>query len=239
MFVMAAEFVGALKAARMFASTDETRMHMCCVHVEATGSALRIVATDGHTLWCCEVPARDSAADPPPAYQKSWNLRLADVDAIAKTLKDALEIEVLLPKHEIAGVVYPSASEDFTRYKAVLPQAITAVASKPGKAIPEFASSYIARACEALAHYGRGFAPTVPAKGTKWEKQRAREERNQCIDPPVAWRTGAELDPALVYSPKFPSAFALVMPRRGEGSSAVPVQDFIDRVCSDAKTKAA
>lgn len=229
MFVKASEFVGALKAARLFASTDKTRMHMCCVHIEAVGSALRIVATDGHTLWCCEVPAQDSASDPAPVHQTPWNLALESVDQIVKSLKDAGEIEILLPKHQIAGVVYPSACEDFARYASVLP----VIAQTKSKAIPEFAASYIARCCEALGHYSKGFAPAVPAKGSKHEKQLARDERNLYIDPPVAWHvTGGEYDLVIVYSPKLPCAFALVMPRRGNGSTEVPVADFIDRARS-------
>jgi hypothetical protein len=43
----------------------------------------------------------------------------------------------------------------------------------------------------------------------------------------------------LVGALKFPAAFAIVMPRKGEGSTAVVVESFIDRVRSEKQTKAA
>lgn len=236
MIVKASEFVGALKAARLFACTDTTRMHMCCIHVEAVANALRFVSTDGHTLWCCEVPAQEFAADPAPAEQVSWNIRLEDVDAIARQLKELREVGVVLSKHQIEMTVYPSACEEFTRYAYVVPNV---AAMKPGKAIPEFAASYVARCCEALALYGKGFAPEIPTKGTKQEKQSARTQRDQYVDPPIAWRTAGEYDPAIVWSPKFPAAFALVMPRRGQEISGVAVASFIERVRTEKPKTAA
>ncbi len=234
MFVKASELAGALKAARLFASQDGTRMHLCCVHIEATGSALRIVSTDGHTLWACEVPARDSAADPAPAHQTPWNIGLEDVDTITRALKASPgEVEIFLPKHEVAGVVYPSASENFPPYSAVVPCLAAVV---PGKFLPEFAAEYVARCCEAFAFYSKGFAPEVPKRGlSKHEKIKARTTADAFLSPPIAWRVGAALDPALFYSPKFPGAFAIVMPRRGEDSTAVVVESFVERV----RTKAA
>jgi hypothetical protein len=238
MFVMAREFVGALKASRLFACTDETRFHMNCIRVEAVGSALRFTSTDGHTLWCCEVPARDSASDPAPIHQQSWNIALADVDAIAKALRDAVEVEVeiLLPKCTINGVVYERRGEDFVKYTNVIPSVVD---TRPGETLPEFAAAYVARCCEALALYGRAFAPEVPVKGSKYEKNKARAERALFVDPPIAWRHGGELDPALFYSPKFPAAVALVMPRRGDGNKSVSVESFVGRVRDASTTRAA
>lgn len=50
------------------------------------------------------------------------------------------------------------------------------------------------------------------------------------MSPAIAWRVGEALDPAVFYSPKFPRAFAIVMPRKGEESTAVIVEDYIERV---------
>lgn len=229
MRVKASELAGALKAAAMFACTDATRQHIHCIHIEAVGSALRLVATDGHTLWVCEVPAEDGAADPAPAHQAPWNLRLEDVDPILRALKAAVvEVDVLLPKHEIAGTVYPSACEDYAPYLAVL---MNSVMLPPGKVHPEFAADYVKRCCEALAAYGKGFAPEVPKTGTKHEKEMARAERESFISPPISWRISGELDPMIVFSPKFPAAFAVVMPRRGNGGdNAEDIAGFLQRV---------
>jgi hypothetical protein len=71
MLVKAQEFVGALKAAELFASEDETRPHLNCVNVEAAGNTLRLVSTDGHTLWACEIAARETAADPSRARTRT------------------------------------------------------------------------------------------------------------------------------------------------------------------------
>ncbi len=237
MFVMACELLGALKAARLFACEDETRTHMNSVHLEAAGtSALRLVATDGHTLWCCEIPARDSAADPAPAYQASWNMRLADVDAIVKGFKDHGEVELLLSQRSINGQPYEQRDEHFPVYANVIPAIVKA---KQGKLLPEFAASYTARACEALTHYSRGFAPALLAKGSKQEKQASRDQRAQFADPPIAWCVGAELDPAIFYSPKFPCAFAIIMPRRGENLTISIVESFVNRVRMQKKSTVA
>jgi hypothetical protein len=232
--VTASELAGALKAAAMFACTDETRAHMNCVHVEAVGGALRLVASDGHTMWCCEVPAEDSASDPAPVHQTPWNVRLDDVDLIVRALKDAGEVEVSVAKREICGESFPNASEDFVPYAVVLPYALE---QAPGKNLPEFAADYVARACEALAAYGKGFAPEVPKKGSKHDKEAARTARDGFLSPAVAWRIGGALDPAIFYSPKFPAAFALVMPRRGDGG-APSIEAFFDR-CRERKGRAA
>ncbi len=236
MFVIARELVGALKAAKLFASEDETRPVMNSVHVEAVGSALRIVATDGHTLWCCEIPARESAADPPPLYQTPWNVGLDDVDAIVRALKDAGEAEIWISKRIVAGVEYAQRDEHFARYQNVVP---TLAAMKPGAILPEFAAEYVARCCEAFAFYGKGLAPELLKTGSKYEKETARAHRDLYLTPPIAWRHGADLDPAIFFSPKFPCAFAIVMPRKGEGKKDVIIELFVDRVRTNVKTKAA
>lgn len=233
MLVMAKELVGALKAARLFACEDETRPVMNSVHLEATATALRLVSTDGHTLWCCEVPARDTAVDPAPVHQTSWNMRLEDVDAIVKGFKDHGEIELLLAPRTINGQAYPQRDEHFPIYANVIP-----AKAKPGKLLPEFAASYTMRACEAFTHYSRGFAPELLAKGSKEEKKSARDQRALFMDPPIAWCVGGELDPALFYSPKFPCAFAIVRPRRGENLSVSIVDSFVNRVRSAPKAAA-
>lgn len=234
MFVIAREFVGALKAARLFASEDVTRPVLNCVQVEATGSALRIVSTDGHTLWCCEVPARDSAADPAPAYQTPWNISLKDVDSIAKSLKDSAEVEILLPKRTVAGVEYAQRVDQGVLYRAVVP---CIAAMTTGKVLPEFAAEYVARCCSALTHYSKGFAPGLLKKGSKLEKEKARVGHDAFLSPPIAWRSAGELDPAIFYSPKFPSAFAIVMPRRGGGGTTAEVESFVERVRTDRPLK--
>lgn len=174
MFVMAKEFVGALKAAALFASTDETRLHMNCVHVEAVGGALRFTATDGHTLWSCEIEASDAATDPAPLYQTPWNVGLADVPRIAASLKDCDQVPLLLPSRTLNRVPYDQRAEDFARYCNVVPSLADA---KPGKCLPEFAVEYIARCCEAFTIYGKGMAPPLLTTGNKHEKQLARATR--------------------------------------------------------------
>jgi hypothetical protein len=232
--VKAAELAGALKASAMFASTDKTRLHMNCVHIEATGSALRLVASDGHTLWCCEVPA-----DPAPAHQMPWNVRLDDVETIARELKGQGvgpfgEIEIFPAKRQILGATYENASENFPPYASVLPAALE---QAPVKQLPEFAAKYIARVCDALAAYGKGFAPELLKKGSKHEKEAARSARDGFLSPPIAWRVGGALDPAVFYSPKFPAAFALVMLRRGDGG-APSIEAFFEQ-CRERKGRAA
>jgi hypothetical protein len=235
--VMAREFIGALKAARLFASEDETRPVINAVHVEAVGSALRLVSTDGHTLWCCEISARDSAADPPPAYQTPWNVSLDDVDRIVRALKDAGEVELLLPQRKLAGVEYEQRSDDFAPYRAIVPATLDA---KPTKDAPEFAAEYVARACEALALYGKGLAPAILKKGNKHDKERSRIEHDAFAQPPVSWRVDGKLDPAVVFSPKFPCAFAIVMPRRAMvDSTACSVEAFVERLRTDGRKVAA
>lgn len=234
MLVSPREIAGALRASLLFASTDATRAHLNCIHVEAVGSALRFVATDGHTLWCCEIPAEDSAEDPAPAHQTPWNMRLEDATKIARSA-DGRESKINLAKREVDGYAYDSAGDAFARYDVVLPAAFT-----PGKILPEFAGCYVARCCEAFALYGKGFAPEVPKKGTKWEKEQARIARQAHVAPPIAWRVSGELDPALFFSPKFPNAFAIVMPRRGDGlKGATIVDDFLAKVRTAAPSKAA
>lgn len=240
MIVETKELIGALKAAAMFASTDETRPHMNAVHLEAVdGKALRLVATDGHTLWCCEISARETSADPAPAAQPSWNVPLADVHALLKALRDGdgPESTVLLGAREVDGIPRGSAADHFPPYTQLMPAVTTTI---PGKVIPEFATNYVARACEALAFYGKGLAPELPKTGSKHEKDMARAKRDQFLTPPVAWAISGEYDPALFYSPKFPAALCIVMPRKGESPEAASIDAFVTRVRSGGrKAKAA
>jgi len=221
--VQTRELVGALKAARLFASTDATRPNLNCVHVEAVDNALRVTSTDGHTLWCAEIPAQDSA----PAT--AWNANLADVDIIVRELArgGTIEAEISLVKRQVHDLVFEQVSENFPPYSAVIP---ALKACEPGRYLPEFAAEYVSRACEAFRLYARGFAPTVPKLGTRSEKQKARDRLNAHLAPPIAWRIGGALDPAIFYSPKFPCALAIVMPRRGEDSTATGIENFVARV---------
>jgi hypothetical protein len=226
MRVVGKEFIGALKAARLFVSEDPARESLHAVHLERTGGTLRVVATDGHTLWCCEVYAKETVDDPPPANAREWNVLPSDVDAILKAMPlrslGSLEIELSLEKHTVDGVEYAAGGERFCPYRNVIP----ALASQ-GEKVPEFSSAYFARACEALALYGTGLAPIVPKKGSKHEIEAARGEREWYTEPSIAWRAGGEHDPVFVYSPKFPCAFALIMPRRAFGGG---VGGFVNAV---------
>ena len=231
MIVNAREFAGALKAARLFASSDETRPHLHCVHLAAIAPSagaptLRIVATDGHTMWCCEVPARESSAD--IARPTPWNASIADVDQVIAMAKVASELEVLVGAPAVGGTLFKQACERFSPYGAVLP-AVVGDHPDAGK-LPELDPDYITRACKALALYGAGFAPPLLDRGTKQAKKDNRDARLRCMAPPVTWRSAGELDPVVVFSPRFPSAFALIMPRRGIESGAAGVQAFVERV---------
>lgn len=214
MFVVGKELFGALRAARMFACEDETREGLNCVHLSAVGSALRVVATDGHTLWCCEIDARETAADQTP-----WNVALDDVDRIVRELKDAgeVEVEISIAKRECLGTTGKQRTEHFPPYQDVIPR------PKPGGRPPEFALEYVARACEALRAYGKGLAPVV---------KKGRSRATFC-SPDITWRVGDKpCDPAVFFSPKFPRALAIVMPRRGDDTAGVSLEAFIDRMLS-------
>jgi hypothetical protein len=55
--------VSFLKAAMLFASTEETRYYLRGVHLLRRGAHLRLTATDGHRLFCAMQTLSDSGAD--------------------------------------------------------------------------------------------------------------------------------------------------------------------------------
>lgn len=178
----------------MFASQDETRTHMNCIHIEATGSALRFIATDGHTLFACEIDARDAAEDPAPLYQTPWNVSLDDADKIIRQLNGFGEISFSVSKRNVHGLEYAQQSEYFPKYENVVPQMPAYDAH--GKVLPEFAAEYVARCCEAFVHYGKGLAPELPKKGKKDDLNKARAARLGYVEPSIAWRVAGVLDPS-------------------------------------------
>lgn len=235
MRVSSSELLGALKAARLFASEDVTTPSKNCVHLEVSTSALRIVATDGHTLWCCEISATDTPEDPPLAMAVAWDMPLSDVDELLRALVPGVEVNVLLSKRTIESKVFGPSAGPFPPYQNVLAYSVP---PKCSSTPPDLAPEYIVRACEAFKHYGKGFAPEVPKKGTREEKDAIRVARQGFLSPSVSWRTGGEMDPAFFFSPKFPVAFALVMPRRAYDRKATAFETFFDRVRGN-KSKAA
>ena len=52
-----------LKAAQLFASTEQTRYYLCGVHLLRRGDHLRIAATDGHRLFAAAHTPEESGAD--------------------------------------------------------------------------------------------------------------------------------------------------------------------------------
>lgn len=227
MRVKTKELLGAVRAAMLFASTDTTRPHLNAVRFEAWETTLRLISTDGHTLWCCEVAAVSHDAPGPMA---AWGLPLDDAEDLARYLKqldsDDVEVRIAADMCSVNGSIWGTKSRDFPQYLAML----AGHSLTPDKAVPEFAAGYVARACEAFALYSKGHAPEVPTTGSKSDKEVARDARRHAADPPVTWLTGGELDPALFYSPKFPAAFALVMPRRGDRRERAAVAGFLERL---------
>jgi hypothetical protein len=218
------ELLGALRAARLFASEDETRPHLNCVRLEEVESALRLVATDGHTLWCSEIPAVSASA--PGA---AWNVPHADTK---KIVADAAvyryaDIVLDLERRTInGGETHKQACEHFSPYQGVLPPVLPEAGG--GRAIPDLDASYVTRTCEAFRHYGAGLAPPTLDRGTKAQKKESRDARRWYLSPSVTWRSFGDLEPVVFYSPKFPAAFAIVMPRRALGGESIA--PFLERV---------
>lgn len=223
MIVNAKEFAGLLKAARAFASKDTTRAFLNCLRLEAVDNALRVVATDGHTLFCAEIAATDvDDNDASP-----WHMSLEDADTLIKRAKSYVTADLALTTHTAWGMTFrPRFKDDeakFPPYTQVLPESHELTSEASAGFLP-YSAAYIARAADAFATLGA-----------------ALHGRTRLI--PVAWReTATKKDgckPLVVWSNAVPNAIAVIMPINGDLEEKQAAA-FVDRVRGvGAETKAA
>lgn len=120
----------ALSAAKVWASTDETRPHLHSVLVEISGSRVRFVATNGHGLFKMDVFGRESSGS------QQLLITRASIDAALGTLRPVKSAKKSIPvtlscdassvtaaRLDVAGTLVPMrlAGEDFPPYLRVIP----------------------------------------------------------------------------------------------------------------------
>ncbi len=213
-------FAGAVKATLLFVSTDETRPHLNAIRFEIQTpekgeASLRLIATDGHRMFACEIaihdvdPKKFAAVDPRGFLlaRKDAALVVRAAAANGKLYPDNMPLAFGLKDGTFAGVTVPRVEAQFPPYAQVLPDLATMIAN-PGKVPPAASATYFAETCEAFNIYGAAIAVTEPKK--KGKPATSPDQAN----PSIVTLTSGEMDPIVFVSEALPRALAIVMPMR-------------------------
>lgn len=150
-----------LKSVLPFVCQDDTRFHLCCISVEIVNpkETLRLVASDGHTLARAEVRTGDVDG----SHMSQTLLKSADAKTLIKTLackrSESDQIVTLAVTKRQITVRVGDTSLEFTALDATFPpytQVIPTYSSKTAAPTVSVNPVYIARACDAIAAFGRG-----------------------------------------------------------------------------------
>jgi DNA polymerase-3 subunit beta len=155
-----------LKSVSTFVSQDPTRLHQNSIAIELVNrTTLRMVATDGHTLAKADVNCTDSSGG-----MRQFLLQADDAAALIKSLAckkaDRDQIVTLGVTKSKLAVTFAMTNMEFSPIDASFPPYEQAIPRYSGDNAPTVGANpaYVARACDAIASFGRDAASSVGAK---------------------------------------------------------------------------